>query len=120
MEKLTKKQVVEYDKQFNQHPWLTGNIEPLAVERAEGVYYYDYDGNKYYDMSCQLSCSNIGYGHKEIADAIKISSIFCLITRPPMPPRRNRCLPNASSSSRPTTWRRCFLPAAAPTRTRPR
>ncbi|MDR3216624.1 MAG: aminotransferase class III-fold pyridoxal phosphate-dependent enzyme [Clostridiaceae bacterium] len=71
MSKLTKQQVVEYDKTYNQHPWLIGNIDPLAVERAEGIYFYDYDGKRYYDMSCQLSCANIGFGHPEISEAIK-------------------------------------------------
>ncbi|MDR3294083.1 MAG: aminotransferase class III-fold pyridoxal phosphate-dependent enzyme [Clostridiales bacterium] len=69
--KLSKQQIVDYDKAYNQHPWLTGSVEPLAIERAEGIYFYDYDGKRYYDMSCQLTCANIGYGHKTISDAIK-------------------------------------------------
>ncbi len=48
-----------------------GGLNPIAVEKAEGIYFYDYDGARYSDMSSQLVNLNLGYGNKEIADAIK-------------------------------------------------
>ncbi len=71
MAEITREQVLEYDKKYNQHPWLTGNVDPIAVERAEGIYFWDYNGKKYYDMSSQLANVNLGYGNKDIIDAIK-------------------------------------------------
>ena len=71
MSSLSKYEVIALDRQYNQHPWLTGNAEPLAIERGEGIYFWDYDGKRYYDMSCQLSCSNVGFGNRAITDAIK-------------------------------------------------
>jgi len=71
MSELTREQVLEYDKRYNQHPWLTGNVNPIPVERAEGIYFWDYNGKKYYDMSSQLANVNLGYGNKDIIDAIK-------------------------------------------------
>ncbi|MDR1630441.1 MAG: aminotransferase class III-fold pyridoxal phosphate-dependent enzyme [Oscillospiraceae bacterium] len=71
MPSLTKEEVLALDKQYNQHPWLTGTVEPLAIARAEGIYFWDYDGKRYFDMSCQLTCSNIGFGNEAVNNAIK-------------------------------------------------
>jgi Adenosylmethionine-8-amino-7-oxononanoate aminotransferase len=57
---------------YNLQSWSKqGNLNPIAVERAEGIYYWDYDGNRYSDMSSQLVNLNLGHGNKEIAQAIK-------------------------------------------------
>lgn len=48
-----------------------GNLNPIAVEKAEGIYFYDYEGKRYTDMSSQLVNLNLGFGNKDIADAIK-------------------------------------------------
>lgn len=71
MNKLDGKTTIEYDKKFNQHPWLKGNINPIAIEKGEGIYFYDYDGKRYYDMSSQLCNVNLGYGNKEIIKAVQ-------------------------------------------------
>ncbi|MDR3313987.1 MAG: aminotransferase class III-fold pyridoxal phosphate-dependent enzyme [Oscillospiraceae bacterium] len=67
---LSKEEVLALDRQYNQHPWLPGSAAPLAIARGEGVYFWDYDGKRYIDMSCQLSCSNLGFRVQEIEDAI--------------------------------------------------
>ncbi len=40
----------------------------FIVERAEGAWLTDIDGNKYLDAMAGLWCTNIGYGRKEIAE----------------------------------------------------
>ena len=55
MSKLNREQTITYDKKYNQHPWLKGNTEPIPIEKAEGIFFYDFNGKKYYDMSSQLS-----------------------------------------------------------------
>jgi taurine---2-oxoglutarate transaminase len=45
-------------------------INPIAVERAEGVYLYDFDGKKYLDFSSGLMNVNIGHGDQRITDAV--------------------------------------------------
>lgn len=71
MSELTREQVLEYDKAYNQHPWLTGNVNPIPVEKAEGIYFWDYNGKKYYDMSSQLANVHLGYGNRDIIEAVK-------------------------------------------------
>src|ERR1044071_9886266 len=45
-------------------------INPIAIERAEGVYMYDYDGKRYLDFSSGLMNVNIGHGHPRVANAV--------------------------------------------------
>lgn len=46
-------------------------LNPLPIEKAEGIYMYDLDGNRYTDMSSQLVNLNVGHGNRAIIDAIK-------------------------------------------------
>lgn len=43
---------------------------PIAIERAEGVYLYDYDGKKIIDFSSGLMNVNIGHGDQRITEAV--------------------------------------------------
>ena len=71
MSEITRKKVLEYDRAYNQHPWLTGTVDAIPVEKADGIYFWDYNGKKYYDMSSELANVNLGYGNKEIIAAIQ-------------------------------------------------
>lgn len=43
----------------------------IPIKRGEGVFLYDYNGKKYYDMTSQAINNNLGYGiPKPILDAI--------------------------------------------------
>ena len=41
-------------------------LNPLPIEKAEGIYMYDFDGNRYADMSSQLVNLNVGHGNRKI------------------------------------------------------
>jgi taurine---2-oxoglutarate transaminase len=43
---------------------------PIAIERAEGVYLYDYDGKRIIDFSSGLMNVNIGHGDQRITEAV--------------------------------------------------
>ena len=69
---MTGNVVKEMQKKYVLQSWSKqGNINPIPVDRAEGIYYYDYDGNRYTDMASQLVNLNLGYGNEDIAEAIK-------------------------------------------------
>ena len=57
---------------FYNHIAQTSN-KPLAieVERAEGVYFYDTDGNKYLDLISGIAVCNMGHSHPAIISAVK-------------------------------------------------
>jgi adenosylmethionine-8-amino-7-oxononanoate aminotransferase len=48
--------------------WLAE--QPLVIERAEGNYLYDIEGNRYFDGVSSLWCNVHGHGRPEIVEAI--------------------------------------------------
>lgn len=61
-----------YHKQYNLQSWSKqAAIHPLPIKDAEGIYLYDFDGNRYTDMSSQLVNLNVGHKNRAIIDAIK-------------------------------------------------
>ncbi len=42
----------------------------LVIERGEGVYVYDAEGRRYLDGTASLWYANLGYGRREVADAV--------------------------------------------------
>ncbi len=57
---------------YNLYSWSAqGKINPITVAKMEGIYFWDEDGKKYYDMSAQLVNSNLGHGNKKVIQAIK-------------------------------------------------
>jgi adenosylmethionine-8-amino-7-oxononanoate aminotransferase len=65
---------------------------PFIVDRGEGIYVYDEEGNEYLDAAASLWYMNVGYGRDEIVDAMseqarKLPAFHAFIdyaTRPPM------------------------------------
>ncbi len=65
---------------------------PFIVDRGEGIYVYDEEGNRYLDAAASLWYMNIGYGRDEVTDAMdaqarKLPAFHSFIdyaTRPPM------------------------------------
>ena len=47
-----------------------GAIDPIAIDRAEGVYLYTPEGQRILDFNSQLMSVNIGHGDRRVIDAI--------------------------------------------------
>ena len=75
-------EISERSKKYVLQSWSRQKeLNPIPVERAEGIYFYDYDGNRYTDMSSQLVNSNLGFGNRDIIEAIKEQSEkYCFIS----------------------------------------
>ena len=68
---MTGQDITNMQKKYNLQSWSRQkNINPVPIEKAEGIYFWDFDGNRYTDMSSQLVNMNLGFGNKAIADAI--------------------------------------------------
>lgn len=64
--------IKQNDLAYNLHSWSAqGGLNPLVVTKAEGIYFWDGDGKRYFDMSSQLVNVNIGHGHPKVIRAIK-------------------------------------------------
>jgi len=69
---MTGQEIKEQDLQYNLHSWSKqGKINPIPVVKSEGIYFWDYDGKRYTDMSSQLVNMNLGHGNAAIIGAIQ-------------------------------------------------
>jgi 4-aminobutyrate aminotransferase len=61
------KEVIKLHREFIATTTHDPENLPLVVERGEGVWLYDVDGNKYLDFSSSISVNNLGYPtHPEV------------------------------------------------------
>ena len=64
-------EVLAMDRAHVFHSWSAqGALRPLPVARAEGSYFWDYDGHRYLDFSSQLVNTNLGHQHPRVTAAI--------------------------------------------------
>ena len=79
---MTGAEIKAMDLKYNLHSWSKqGNLNPMVITKAEGIYLWDSDGKRYMDMSSELVNSNVGHGNKEIVAAIKEQADkFCFLS----------------------------------------
>lgn len=46
-------------------------VNPIAVKRASGVYFWDINEKRYLDFNSMTMCVNIGHGNQRVIDAMK-------------------------------------------------
>lgn len=69
---MTSQDIKELDLTYNLHSWSKqGNLNPIPVAKSEGIYFWDYEGKRYMDMSSQLVNMNLGHGNSAIIEAIQ-------------------------------------------------
>jgi taurine--2-oxoglutarate transaminase len=79
------RQIVEDAKRYVLYSWSVQDaINPIAVERAEGRHFFDYDGNRYLDFASQLVNVSIGHSHPKVVQAIKDQAEKLATIGPPM------------------------------------
>ena len=68
---MTAEEIVALSRQYTLYEWSAQNaVDPIAVERAQGVYFYSPDGKRYLDFNSQLMSVNIGHGDQRVVRAI--------------------------------------------------
>jgi len=70
-EKLTAQQITELSKKHTISEWAVQDaVDPLPIDRAEGIYLYTPDGKRYIDFNSQLMSVNIGHSDKRVVKAM--------------------------------------------------
>lgn len=65
-------EIKEMQVAYNLQSWSKQRgINPIPIEKADGIYMWDFDGNRYSDMSSQLVNLNVGHNCRPIIEAIK-------------------------------------------------
>ena len=74
MYNYTTDQLQDLDAEHYLHPFTDhkklAEEKSRIITRADGIYLWDSDGNRYLDAMAGLWCVNVGYGRKEIAEAV--------------------------------------------------
>jgi taurine--2-oxoglutarate transaminase len=47
-----------------------GKVNPIPVQRAKGVYFWDIDDKRYLDLNSMTMCVNIGHGDERVIEAM--------------------------------------------------
>jgi taurine--2-oxoglutarate transaminase len=69
---MDQKAVVEACLKHTLYTWsATGKVDPLPVERAEGIWLYGPEGQKWLDFNSQLMSVNVGHSHPKVVEAMK-------------------------------------------------
>ncbi|MCG8485478.1 MAG: aminotransferase class III-fold pyridoxal phosphate-dependent enzyme [Clostridia bacterium] len=69
---LIMSKIREMDLKYNLHSWnKQSGLKPEVITKAEGIYLWNEEGKRFYDMSAQLVNMNLGHGHKKVIQAIK-------------------------------------------------
>ncbi len=69
--KTEAEEIIQNNHDYTLFSWSKQKgTNPIAVERAEGVYLYDYDGKRYLDFSSGLMNVNIGHGDQRVTNAV--------------------------------------------------
>ena len=68
---MTSQEIVALSREHTIFSWsVQGALDPIAIDRAEGVYLYTPEGRRILDFNSQLMSVNIGHGDRRVVDAI--------------------------------------------------
>ena len=66
------KEMIDLCKKHTLYTWAANDqVDPLPITRAEGIYLYGPNGERYLDFNSQLMSVNIGHSHPKVIAAIK-------------------------------------------------
>ncbi len=68
---MTSEEITGLSRKHTIFSWsVQGQVDPIAIDRAEGVYLYTPEGKRILDFNSQLMSVNIGHGDHRVIDAI--------------------------------------------------
>jgi taurine--2-oxoglutarate transaminase len=69
---MTGEEIVALCRRHTIFEWSAQSaVDPIPVARAEGVYFWTPEGQRYLDFNSQLMCTNIGHSHPAVVRAIQ-------------------------------------------------
>lgn len=68
---LPDEQILSLSLEHNFWTWSAqSKVNPIAVKKAKGVYFWDVNGKQYLDLNSMVMCVNIGHGDERVIQAI--------------------------------------------------
>jgi len=69
---MNRDDILKYSIRHNFWTWSAQeNVSVIPVEKAKGVYFWDFNGKQYLDFNSMVMCVNIGHGDERVIDAIQ-------------------------------------------------
>src|SRR5579862_4635476 len=69
---MTGDEIVALSKKHTLFEWSAqASVDPIAVARAKGIYFWTPEGKRFIDFNSQLMCVNIGHGDERVVRAIQ-------------------------------------------------
>ena len=69
---MTGDEMIALSKKHTLFEWSAqSTVDPIAVARAKGVYFWTPEGKRFIDFNSQLMCVNIGHGDPRVVKAIQ-------------------------------------------------
>ena len=69
---MNEQQMIDDCKRYTMYTWTAGGaVNPLPVERADGIYFYTPSGKRYIDFNSQLMSVHIGHNDARVKDALR-------------------------------------------------
>jgi taurine--2-oxoglutarate transaminase len=69
---LTGEEMVALCRRHTIYEWSAqAKVDPIPVARADGVYFWTPEGQRFLDFNSQLMCSNVGHSHPRVVRAIQ-------------------------------------------------
>jgi taurine--2-oxoglutarate transaminase len=85
---MSTEEIVSLTKKHSFFSWSAQDaVRPIPMVRAEGVYFWDASGKRYFDLNSQLMCVNIGHGDRRVIEAIKAQADELVYAGPSMATR---------------------------------
>lgn len=69
---MNTEQTKKIDREHVIYSWsIQGKVNPIAIDRAEGIYMYTPEGKKIIDFISGLICVNVGHSHPHVLKAMR-------------------------------------------------
>ncbi len=106
---MSASEMVALTKQHSFFSWSAqGAVDPIAMARGEGVYFWDADGKRYLDFNSQVVNVTIGHGHPKVIAAIQAQAAELVVAGPGMATRPRAELGRLLASLTPGTLNKFF------------
>ncbi|MGH2406597.1 MAG: aminotransferase class III-fold pyridoxal phosphate-dependent enzyme [Candidatus Limnocylindrales bacterium] len=80
---MTSEEIVRLSREHTFFSWsVQGQLDPIAIDHAEGVYLYTPEGRRILDFNSQLMSVNIGHGDRRVIDAITAQALKLQYVQP--------------------------------------
>src|SRR5512147_825569 len=80
---MTSEEIARLSREHTFFSWsVQGAIDPISIDRAEGVYLYTPEGKRILDFNSQLMSVNIGHGDRRVIDAITAQALKLQYVQP--------------------------------------